>query len=219
MDKFIKRLQTRVNRIDGVRVTKSQVREIYTELVSDADNPLDDEINAVADLLVERHKQTPVEPEKKLATASVVNHELQSDQSIHVETPAPSDGALATSEASTIAQSSNSSASLTQTAIKDAVEQQFGSENQQTKQAILNYVAQDTFATAQELQTALTRLRSMRLDILLKLIADHNQASSDDESVLKQALLNATTKRERETQDFFGNFDKQLVAMRATFGI
>jgi hypothetical protein len=108
---------------------------------------------------------------------------------------------------------------ITQQQIQEAVEQQFGKENLETKQAILNYVAQDTFATAQELQAALSKLRQMRLDILMKLISDHNQASSSDENLLKSALLQASASRQRESADFFDSFDSQLSQMRAAFGI
>jgi hypothetical protein len=59
----------------------------------------------------------------------------------------------------------------------------------------------------------------MRLDILMKLIADHNQASSSDEDLIKTALLQASASRQKETTDFFGSFDSQLMQMRATFGI
>jgi hypothetical protein len=53
----------------------------------------------------------------------------------------------------------------------------------------------------------------------MKLISDHNQASSSDEDLLKNALLNATNNRHQETEDFFGNFETQLQQMRASFGI
>jgi hypothetical protein len=109
--------------------------------------------------------------------------------------------------------------SVTQQQIQEAVEQQFGRENVETKTAILNYVAQDTFSTAQELQTALSKLRHTRLDILMKLIADHNQASGEDENLLKKALLQASASRHQETADFFDSFDNQLIQMRASFGI
>ena len=74
-------------------------------------------------------------------------------------TAQPSNSTLATSSHSGMAQASFANLSITQQQIQEAVEQQFGRENVETKTAILNYVAQDTFSTAQELQTALTKLR------------------------------------------------------------
>jgi hypothetical protein len=59
----------------------------------------------------------------------------------------------------------------------------------------------------------------MRLDILMKLINDHNQASGNDEDLLKNALLTATANRQRETEDFFDSFETQLLEMRAAFGV
>jgi hypothetical protein len=59
----------------------------------------------------------------------------------------------------------------------------------------------------------------MRLDILMKLIADHNQASGEDEKLLKSALSQATANRQRETEDFFDSFESHLMQVRANFGI
>ena len=208
MDKFIKRLQTRLSR-KGVKVTKDQVREVYRELVVNLDFPTDEEMVVATDLLLSKY-QKPEESRSNLATTQ----ELPQPQ--QMTTPK---SALATSSRSAISQLDNTQLGITQTAIQEAVEQQFGNENQQTKQAILNYVAQDTFSTAQELQSALVKLRSMRLDILMKLISDHNEAASADETLLKTALANATAQRQRETEDFFGSFENQMLEMRAAFGV
>jgi hypothetical protein len=116
-------------------------------------------------------------------------------------------------------QFSSGNLSVTQQQIQQAVEEQFGKENVETKTAILNYVCKDTFSTAQELQHALAKLRQTKLDILLKLINDHNQAASSDENTLKTALLQASEQRQRETEDFFGSFENQLLEMRAAFGV
>jgi hypothetical protein len=59
----------------------------------------------------------------------------------------------------------------------------------------------------------------MRLDILLKLISDHNQQSSGDDNLIKVALLQASASRQQETSDFFASFDKRLTEMRASFGV
>jgi predicted DNA-binding protein (UPF0278 family) len=46
MDKFIKRLQTRASR-KGINVSKSQVREVYTQVVTEPESPSDEEMSAV----------------------------------------------------------------------------------------------------------------------------------------------------------------------------
>lgn len=221
MDKFIKRLQTRAIR-KGISVSKSQVREVYIQVVVQPDSPTDEEILSVIDQLEKQYLAPSHEPENQLATTEQATPTLQ--QEPQQMTPAqpttqPSNSTLATSSRSPISQASSSNLAITQQQIQEAVEQQFGRENVETKTAILNYVAQDTFATAQELQTALSKLRQMRLDILMKLIADHNSQSSSDEDLLKNALLTATANRQRETEDFFGSFENQLAEMRAAFGV
>jgi hypothetical protein len=82
----------------------------------------------------------------------------------------PSASTLATSNRSSLSHPSDTSTAPNQTQIIEAVEKEFGKENFETKTAILNYVLNDTYQTAQELQGALVKLRRMRLDILMKLI-------------------------------------------------
>ncbi len=243
MDKFIKRLQTRASR-KGISVSKSQVREVYTQVVVTPDSPTDEEILSVIEQLEKQYQApsheasgdeltipqpqiTEITPETNpeiWETLQPPTEQPTPQQEPQQMTPAqptaqPSNSTLATSSRSAISQASNNNLSVTQQQIQEAVEQQFGRENLETKTAILNYVAQDTFSTATELQTALSKLRQMKLDILMKLIADHNQASGKDEDLLKSALLAATANRQRETEDFFGSFENQLLEMRAVFGV
>jgi hypothetical protein len=243
MDKFIKRLQTRASR-KGISVSKSQVREVYTQVVVTPDSPTDEEILSVIDQLEAQYQApsheasgdeltipqpqiTEITPESNPENWEILQPPTEQptpQQEPQQMTPAQptaqhSNSTLATSSQSGMTPTSSANLSITQQEIQQAVEQQFGRENVETKTAILNYVAQDTFSTAQELQTALSKLRQMRLDILMKLIADHNQASGKDEDLLKNALLTATANRQRETEDFFGSFENQLLQMRATFGV
>jgi BRCT domain type II-containing protein len=221
MDKFIKRLQTRATR-KGISVSKSQVREVYTQVVVTPDSPTDEEILSVIEQLEKQYLAPSHEQENQLATTAESTPTPQ--QEPQEMTPAqptaqPSNSTLATSSRSSLSQASSANLSITQQEIQQAVEQQFGRENVETKTAILNYVAQDTFSTAQELQMALSKLRQMRLDILMKLIADHNSQALSDQDLLKNALASATANRQRETEDFFGSFENQLLQMRAVFGV
>jgi DNA-binding protein Fis/plasmid stability protein len=217
MDKFIKRLQTRASR-KGVSVSKSQVREVYESVVASPESPTDEEISAVIEQLESQYKAPLFEPTTDLATIEE-SAPIQQQKPEKMTTAQPSSSTLATSNSSTLSHGSTANLSITQQQIQEAVEQQFGRENLETKTAILNYVAQDTFNTAQELQMALSKLRQMRLDILMKLIADHNSRASSDEDLLKNALRTATANRQRETEDFFGSFENQLLEMRAAFGV
>ncbi len=229
MDKFIKRLQTRASR-KGISVSKSQVRDIYTQVVVEPESPTDEEMVFIIEQLETQYQAPSYEANSgdlEIAKPQITEITPESNPEVwetlqpptEQPTPQPSNSSLATSSRSAISQASSGNLGITQQQIQEAVEQQFGKENVETKTAILNYVAQDTFATAQELQTALSKLRQMRLDILMKLISDHNQASGKDEDLLKNALLAATANRQRETEDFFGSFESQLKEMRAAFGI
>jgi len=171
MDKYIKRLQTRVSR-KGISVTKQQVREVYTEVVSSPESPTEDEMASVIERLETQfqapsyqaettdNQLTVVEPSTPVEQPSLTQQE--EPQEMTQPTPAQpaqelTESALTTSSRSTLSQASSANLSVTQQEIQQAVEQQFGKENVKTKTAILNYVAQDTFATAQELQRSLTK--------------------------------------------------------------
>lgn len=221
MDKFVKRIQTRLSRKD-VRVSKSQVREIYAQVVVEPESPTDEEMVFVIEQLEAQYQAPSHVPSSDLTTTEQplpVQPEEPKQMTPAQTTAQPSNSTLATSQRSSLSQASNGNLGVTQQQIQEAVEQQFGRENVETKQMILNYVAQDTFATATELQQALSKLRQMRLDILMKLISDHNQASSSDENLLKSALLQASASRQQESADFFDCFESQLMQMRASFGI
>jgi plasmid stability protein len=222
MDKYIKRLQTRASR-KGISVSKSQVREVYQSVVTTPENPSEEEMSAVIEALETQYQAPSYEASNSQLTTT--------EQALAVPTEEPKEmiqstpveetpkGDLTTSNGSTLSLPSEASTAITQQQIKEAVEMQFGRENVETKTAILNYIAQDTFATATELQQALSKLRQMRLDILLKLISDHNQQSSGDDNLIKVALLQASASRQQETSDFFASFDKRLTEMRASFGV
>lgn len=222
MDKYIKRLQTRANR-KGISVSKSQVREVYTQVVTTPESPSEEEMSAVIQQLEAQYLAPSHEPTSDLVTVQE-STPIQQQEEVQQMTPAQtttqlSNSTLATSNRSTLSQPSNGNLGVTQQQIQEAVEQQFGRESVETKTAILNYVAKDTFNTAKELQSALAKLRQTKLDILMKLISDHNAQSSTDEDLLKNALLTATAQRQQETEDFFGSFENQLSEMRAAFGV
>jgi CRISPR/Cas system CSM-associated protein Csm2 small subunit len=222
MDKFIKRLQTRASR-KGINVSKSQVRDIYTQVVVEPESPSDEEMSAVIQQLENQYQAPSYQASTDLATteesAPIQQPEEPQEMTPAQPTAQPSTSTLATSSRSGITQASSGNLAITQEEIQQAVEQQFGKENVETKTAILNYVCKDVFSTSQELQHALAKLRQTKLNILLKLINDHNQAASSDAKTLKTALLQASEQRQRETEDFFGSFENQLLQMRTTFGV
>jgi electron transfer flavoprotein alpha subunit len=221
MDKYIKRLQTRAFR-KGISVSKSQVREVYQSVVATPESPSEEEMSAVIEALETQYQAPAYEADNnQLATTEQALQPTEETQEMIQSIPSQETpkGDLATSSRSDLSLPPEGAMSLTQQQIKEAVEMQFGRENVETKTAILNYIAQDTFATATELQQALSKLRQMRLDILLKLISDHNQQSSGDDNLIKVALLQASTARQQETSDFFASFDKRLTEMRASFGV
>ena len=222
MDKFVKRIQTRVSR-KGISLSKSQIREVYSQVVATPEDPSEEDLTAVIEALEAQYQAPSHEPDNNQLTVTEQALPIPTQEPKEMTQSVPAQEAskspLATSTPSSISLPSEASTAITQQEIQKAVEQQFGKENFETKQAILNYVAQDVFSTATELQNSLAKLRGMKLDILLKLINDHNQAAVGDDNLIKVALLQASNARQQESSDFFGSFDKRLTEMRASFGV
>ena len=67
MDKYIKRLQTRLSRKD-IRVSKSQVRDVYTQVVVEPEAPTDEEMVFVIEQLEAQYQAPSHEPTSELTT-------------------------------------------------------------------------------------------------------------------------------------------------------
>jgi hypothetical protein len=78
MDKFIKRLQTRASR-KGVNVSKSQVREVYQNVVASPESPTDEEISAVIEQLESQYKAPSFEPNSEMSTTEESEAILQQE--------------------------------------------------------------------------------------------------------------------------------------------
>lgn len=230
MDTYIKRLQTRASK-QNVRVTKDQVRSIYRDCVADLENPTEVEMGLALGEIIRIHSPkdlTIAEPETIEITADShpdvwdklqppTEETVEEIEAIAPQSQETSPSALATKPNSSLTQQEGTN--LTQREIQSAVEQHFGRESQETKSAILNYIAKDTFTTATELRAALSRLREMKLEILMKVVNDFNQESSADQNRIQDALAKASQKRQEESSDFLAEFESQLAGMRAAFGL
>jgi plasmid stability protein len=145
MDKFIKRLQTRASR-KGISVSKSQVREVYTQVVVEPESPTDEEILSVIDQLEKQYQAPSHEasgdeltiPQPQITEITPEsNPELWETLQPPTEQPTPqqepqqmtpaqptaqaSNSTLATSSRSAISQASNNNLSVTQQQIQEAV--------------------------------------------------------------------------------------------------
>src|SRR5689334_332677 len=175
MDKFVKRIQTRLSRKD-IRISKSQVRDVYTQVVVEPEFPTDEEMVFVIEQLEAQYLAPSDEPISELTTTAnegdcFIQNKGETQKMTPVQpttgedcfiqnkgetqkmtpersTAQPSNSTLATSSRSNLTQASSANLGLTQQQIQEAVEQQFGKENVETKTAILNYVCKDTFNTA-----------------------------------------------------------------------
>lgn len=103
--------------------------------------------------------------------------------------------------------------------IYQAVQQEFASESLQMQGEIVRYLSDQTFNNAIELREKLTELRKFRIDVLRKLINDHNQQSNQDLHSLKQALSLGSVRATEESVSLANDFLSDLQTKRAVFGL
>lgn len=241
MDKFIKRLQTRASR-KGISVSKSQVREVYTQVVVTPEAPTDQEILSVIEQLEKQYlapshevsedeltipqpQIIEITPESRPEVWEIVQPPTEQPTVTPQQEPQqmtatqPTNSTLATSSQANITQASSANLSLTQQQIQEAVELQFGSQSQQTKEALVNYAFQRTFKDAGDLRLALEKVAQLEKDAFLKIISDFNATGLKNRELYESALKEVQAKLQGKDADFFGSLESQLLQMRVTFGI
>lgn len=235
---FAKRLQSRATRLQ-VKRTLQQCREALALHAADPTCPTEVEMDSALTALtvVEINQQStelaiadsqaleiPGEQTEDAWEDQPLDMDIQltghNEQVLNVEdSPGEQSSALTTAQPSELSAPASPTAAITQDQIQAAVEQQFGKESAQVRDAIVNHVARNVFETAHDLQVALEKLRQMELDILMKLVMDHNQASQSNEQMFQTALNNFDQKRQEERQDFFNRFQAQMSQGRAAFNL
>ncbi|NEP01370.1 MAG: hypothetical protein F6K58_22485 [Symploca sp. SIO2E9] len=221
MDKYIKRLQTRVNRIEGVRVTKSEVRQVYIELVSNFESPTDEEMNTVAELLIERHKQTPVESDVAQSPVAGTTKLQQVDQQTSPVQPPiePENSTLTVSSSSGLSQSTQNQLAISEELMAQTIENQFGSKSREDKQMVLDFLANKTFNDAEDLQREVNYLANVSDQLFAKILSDYQANAAATRQLREQALNRLIASEQEANEDFFGNFRSQITARMASFGI
>lgn len=228
MDKFIKRLQTRASR-KGISVSKSQVREVYTQVVTAPECPSEEDMISVIERLEEQFKAPAQEPESNQITVSESTESIQQSAQIQQQeepqemTPAQpvqhSETAMMPYQSNGMSHAPSGELGVTGKQIKEAVELQFGSQSQQTKEALVSYAFQRSFKNADDLRLALEKIAQLEQDAFLKIIADFNTTAIANRDMYKSALEEVQAKLQREDEDFFGSLESRLAGMRAKFGI
>ena len=96
MTKFIKRIQTHLSR-NGKQISQGQIREIYQTMVSDEENPSDEEMNAIKEHFMNATAIEPVDsvwtdvkPSEKTLVSKLI------DEQVTPETPKKPSSTLAT---------------------------------------------------------------------------------------------------------------------------
>lgn len=225
---YAKRLQSRlVTR--GLKFPLEACRKQISLSVGEKE-VLDDDLTLIVQRIVEQSmkKNAAIEPHQESkekdgislpgAVQQTTSDEPQGCPAVVLEEPQESlpnpEAALVSVEQSLVESGKDKT-----TQIASAVEDEFGKESLETKQAIIDYVAQDTYANAQELRQALNRLRELKRDMLMQVISEHNQASQKDEKSLKEAITTASQNRKANSDAFFSQLETLIEQMKAEFNL
>jgi hypothetical protein len=185
MDKYIKRLQTRASR-KGISVSKSQVREVYTQVVVTPESPTDEEILSVIDQLEKQYQApshevggdeltipqpqiTEITPESNPEICETLQPPIEQptpQQEPQQMTPAqptaqPSNSTLATSSHSGISQASSASTNISQVEMTQAIAQavqQVGASNNAEAVELLTSLANELSADIGDVQEMVATL-------------------------------------------------------------
>jgi hypothetical protein len=222
MDKFVKRIQTRVNR-KGISATKQQVREVYVQVVSNQESPTEEEMSQVIEKLetqVQSPQQKSLSEQLTVSTPEIledVNETIPQPETFEIpvedmpclqppqeQSQPTQENALAKSEPEPSLPAQHvggiTEAQMTQ-AIAQAVQQVGASSNAEAVQlltSLANELASDISDVQEMVATMVTAYLNKRQSVLSTAINTINQFRSAQTESFQSGLNN----------DFFGQKQK-----------
>lgn len=241
MDKFVKRLQTRLSR-QGFSFNKQQIREVYQSLVKDDSAPTEAEMSSVINKLKFQLKMSEVNSSQLAISETEISEDLveQIPQSepieITLENPgiwetleppaeqlepqenAPAEqlnevSALTNVEENKPAQQS-SPGIIPQNEVKGMVSQVFAGQPQAFKDQISEYAMQHSFENVRQVQEFLEQLRGMEFNLLVNTLQDHFKRRGSMLTVLNEVITSQKQKDKESSQSFFNSFQSRLASFQ-----
>lgn len=99
------------------------------------------------------------------------------------------------------------------------VQEEFANESKQMQLELVSYLEEQTFSSMLQLRQSLAELRKFRVDVLRKLIADHNDESNKELYQLRSALQLGQSQRQAQAVEETNAFLASLADKKAVFGL
>ena len=109
--------------------------------------------------------------------------------------------------------------SVDHNAICSFVQEEFANESKQMQLELVSYLEEQTFSSMLQLRQSLAELRKFRVDVLRKLIADHNDESNKELYQLRSALQLGQSARQAQAVEETNAFLASLADKKAVFGL
>jgi len=233
MDKYIKRIQTRVRR-QGRKVTKQDCRDVYQQVVNTLESPTETEINTVVETLLQ--EKQPISSPETLDITPETHPDIWQTLSPLDENKAEGRGQKAegkeeggkeegnnncvgelditSPEEHQSIQQSSQPGTIAQSDIQSLVSQTFANQPQEVKDQITTFAAQHSFDNIRQVQDFLDQLRSMEFSLLVKTLQDHFNRRGMMLSTLNDLLLNQQEKDQQERERFFHQSQNLLMTFQ-----
>ena len=226
MDKFIKRIQSRLS-YQKISVSKSLVRETYESIVKNPTSPTEAEISQIIEAL--KSPGETLETSQIAMTAQSETIEITSQshpdiwETLQPPTEQPETNTLDSSaEQTTLTKTetnlptTNPSNNITQQQLLHQIEEKFQNYPLDIKKQLTDYAGQNTFKNLEEAQTFLEQLRSMEFTLMMQLLADHNQKRQNLAQLVSSELSKLENRDTNQRQAFFVGTQTFLETMQQT---
>jgi hypothetical protein len=235
MDKYIKRIQTRVRR-QGRKVTKQDCRDVYQQVVNSLESPTETEINTVVETLLQ--EKQPISSPETLDITPDTHPDIWQTLSPLDEDKAEGSGStgspigqkeegkeegnnncvgelgITSPEEPQPIQQLSQPGTIAQSDIQSLVSQTFANQPQEVKDQITTFAAQHSFDNIRQVQDFLDQLRSMEFSLLVKTLQDHFNRRGMMLSTLNDLLLNQQEKDQQERERFFHQSQNLLMTFQ-----
>lgn len=222
MDKFIKRIQSRLS-YQKISVSKSVVRETYESIVKNPVSPTEAEISQVIEALKSQEKTSETSQLAMTAQSETIEITSQSHPDIWATlqppTEQPEENTLDSStEQTTLAKTETNlpTNNITQQQLLNQIEEKFQNYPLDIKKQLTDYAGQNTFKNLEEAQTFLEQLRSMEFTLMMQLLADHNQKRQNLAQLVSSELSKLENRDSNQRQAFFVGTQTFLETMQQT---
>lgn len=242
MDKFVKRLQTRLSR-QGFSFNKQQIREVYQSLVKDHSAPTEAEMSSVINKLkfqlktpelnstqlaisqpeISEDLGEPIPQPETLEITPASHPDIWKTLEPPTEQPEPQENALAEqlNEASALTNmeqnnpaQQSSCGIIPQNEVKGMVSQVFAGQPQEFKDQISEYAMQHSFENVRQVQEFLEQLRGMEFNLLVNTLQDHFKRRGSMLTVLNEVITSQKQKDKESRQSFFNSFQSRLASFQ-----